>query len=108
MSNENSVLLFEEPEAHMFPPYISKFTSDVIYFKTNQYFISTHSPFVINDFIEDARDELAIYLVGLENGETIIKKMTDEHVTDRKSTRLNSSHQIISYAVFCLKKKIKK
>src|SRR5207244_11549697 len=28
-------------------------------------------------------------------------------VLDRKSTRLNSSHQIISYAVFCLKKKIK-
>src|SRR5258708_28842065 len=33
----------------------------------------------------------------------------DEHLrsmfSDRKSTRLNSSHQIISYAVFCLKKK---
>src|SRR5258708_31396339 len=28
-----------------------------------------------------------------------------EHPRDRKSTRLNSSHQIISYAVFCLKKK---
>src|SRR5258708_21957338 len=27
------------------------------------------------------------------------------NVGDRKSTRLNSSHQIISYAVFCLKKK---
>src|SRR2546430_12948326 len=27
--------------------------------------------------------------------------------TDRKSTRLNSSHSQISYAVFCLKKKIK-
>src|SRR5258708_31789764 len=27
------------------------------------------------------------------------------HQLDRKSTRLNSSHQIISYAVFCLKKK---
>src|SRR6266446_8536639 len=26
---------------------------------------------------------------------------------DRKSTRLNSSHLVISYAVFCLKKKIK-
>src|SRR5207244_11265034 len=26
-------------------------------------------------------------------------------IQDRKSTRLNSSHQIISYAVFCLKKK---
>src|SRR5438034_7994907 len=28
--------------------------------------------------------------------------------TDRKSTRLNSSHTVISYAVFCLKKKRKK
>src|SRR5436189_3099942 len=28
--------------------------------------------------------------------------------TDRKSTRLNSSHRCISYAVFCLKKKKKK
>src|SRR5258708_24032106 len=28
-----------------------------------------------------------------------------ERGVDRKSTRLNSSHQIISYAVFCLKKK---
>src|SRR5437762_7777392 len=27
------------------------------------------------------------------------------HVRDRKSTRLNSSHRCISYAVFCLKKK---
>src|SRR5947207_13302850 len=29
-------------------------------------------------------------------------------LTDRKSTRLNSSHTVISYAVFCLKKKKKK
>src|SRR5256885_4700670 len=27
------------------------------------------------------------------------------HMIDRKSTRLNSSHLVISYAVFCLKKK---
>src|SRR5688572_32217159 len=31
-----------------------------------------------------------------------------ERVQDRKSTRLNSSHSQISYAVFCLKKKKKK
>src|SRR5438105_7114985 len=30
------------------------------------------------------------------------------HPRDRKSTRLNSSHEWISYAVFCLKKKKKK
>src|SRR5258708_16978032 len=31
--------------------------------------------------------------------------LRSEGLQDRKSTRLNSSHQIISYAVFCLKKK---
>src|SRR5688500_19117515 len=31
-----------------------------------------------------------------------------EQIPDRKSTRLNSSHLVISYAVFCLKKKKKK
>src|SRR5205807_7081673 len=44
-------------------------------------------------------------------------KLTDEQIKqwvapmragDRKSTRLNSSHLVISYAVFCLKKKKKK
>src|SRR5258708_11728052 len=38
-------------------------------------------------------------------GRIWMKRFGDE--TDRKSTRLNSSHQIISYAVFCLKKKKK-
>src|SRR5256885_11032541 len=32
----------------------------------------------------------------------------DQFLGDRKSTRLNSSHLVISYAVFCLKKKKKK
>src|SRR5258708_27180753 len=32
-------------------------------------------------------------------------RFVTSRVLDRKSTRLNSSHQIISYAVFCLKKK---
>src|SRR5258708_16699847 len=34
-----------------------------------------------------------------------VTAVTPKLSADRKSTRLNSSHQIISYAVFCLKKK---
>src|SRR5256885_7031755 len=33
------------------------------------------------------------------------KGRLEDLLTDRKSTRLNSSHLVISYAVFCLKKK---
>src|SRR5258708_18077429 len=51
-------------------------------------------------------DEVAPAMKDRTSGFTRIirlgKRMGDE---DRKSTRLNSSHQIISYAVFCLKKK---
>src|SRR5947208_10982011 len=36
---------------------------------------------------------------------SIVPGALDPYLLDRKSTRLNSSHQIISYAVFCLKKK---
>src|SRR5258707_13411519 len=39
---------------------------------------------------------------------TGVGRVTDRNIGDRKSTRLNSSHANISYAVFCLKKKKKK
>src|SRR5690242_21782380 len=41
------------------------------------------------------------------DGETLVIHSTKEQ-RDRKSTRLNSSHMSISYAVFCLKKKTKR
>src|SRR3712207_6981485 len=34
-----------------------------------------------------------------------VAQASEPHASDRKSTRLNSSHANISYAVFCLKKK---
>src|SRR2546426_4399035 len=43
-----------------------------------------------------------------ETAKELIKRAVTEAKSDRKSTRLNSSHLVISYAVFCLKKKKKK
>src|SRR3989442_7947822 len=47
---------------------------------------------------------LLIFIDQLEELVTLSEK-ADLEVIDRKSTRLNSSHVRISYAVFCLKKK---
>ena len=77
-SNKNSVLIFEEPEAHAFPPYIAKITQEVIASETNQFFITTHSPYVLNDFLERKNPELAIFLVNYKNHETIVKRLTEE------------------------------
>src|SRR5207244_13493254 len=46
--------------------------------------------------------------VGTVGGDVNLQTGGGRISIDRKSTRLNSSHQIISYAVFCLKKKKKK
>src|SRR2546429_4248488 len=50
-----------------------------------------------------ARDDRAAAVRGLGRG-----RRAGARVRDRKSTRLNSSHGYISYAVFCLKKKKKR
>src|SRR5256886_3097747 len=42
-------------------------------------------------------------MLGVSNGHNSVPEQTEGE--DRKSTRLNSSHSQISYAVFCLKKK---
>jgi predicted ATP-dependent endonuclease of OLD family len=75
-SNENSILLFEEPEAHSFPPYMSHLTQEMIYKKSNQYFITTHSPFILNDLLENGRDELAVFIVHYESHETKVRQLT--------------------------------
>src|SRR5687768_18229347 len=45
--------------------------------------------------------------VGREQDQVALLDVPDSGPEDRKSTRLNSSHGYISYAVFCLKKKKK-
>src|SRR3712207_7718399 len=62
----------------------------------------------INTLIEKAKHNLD---QGVNNESLIgLSRLQDSltyFITDRKSTRLNSSHANISYAVFCLKKKKK-
>ncbi|GAB3429829.1 AAA family ATPase [Niabella aquatica] len=76
-SNNNSVLLFEEPEAHSFPPYMAHITQEMIHKPDNQFFIATHSPFILNDLLENARKELAVFVVHYEDFETKVKHLSD-------------------------------
>src|SRR5947208_10905609 len=86
---------------------------NILHFTTSSY-----SSFFFNDtatteiYTLSLHDALPICLYlasGLQrltlNDRLPIAERLVAHREDRKSTRLNSSHQIISYAVFCLKKK---
>src|SRR5207247_4337983 len=58
---------------------------------------------VVNVFV--AHSTAAIGLMEYEPGGVQDLRDLMDRIVDRKSTRLNSSHEWISYAVFCLKKK---
>ena len=81
-SNKNSVLLFEEPEAHAFPPYIQTIMKDIIDAESNQFFIVTHSPLVVNAFLEyeKTRKETSIYVFDFKDNQTTAKRLSDEEM----------------------------
>src|SRR5690625_5427735 len=56
-------------------------------------------------FIAHAREDIPKLLAEVDRLNKIIEECGKDLGSDRKSTRLNSSHVAISYAVFCLKKK---
>src|SRR5256885_5917763 len=64
-------------------------------------------------FVSQQRLALALHLftladianIALKNLMAVFEVPVRDKLKDRKSTRLNSSHLVISYAVFCLKKK---
>src|SRR5258708_40314441 len=69
---------------------------------TEIYTLSLHDalPIYDNAILDMTRRRFDVPLLGCSSDQQWYVEPSD-----RKSTRLNSSHQIISYAVFCLKKK---
>src|SRR5438132_12655145 len=67
-------------------------------------FRSLHLTLTPQTFPEIVSHNVVADLKGSEHPEQVV--VVSGHLdSDRKSTRLNSSHTVISYAVFCLKKK---
>ena len=82
-SNKNSVIIFEEPEVHSFPPYTQEMAYRMIYDEDNQYFISTHSPYMLHPFIEkmDYKD-LNVFITYYKDYQTYVRALTEEELTD--------------------------
>src|SRR5439155_26068894 len=78
---------------------------------TEIYTLSLHDALPIYVGVNEAVSGLAVLLlrrVGQSLLAQVLHRPLEAAKGDRKSTRLNSSHVAISYAVFCLKKKKKR
>lgn len=96
-SNRNKVICFEEPEAHTFPPYISNIVNDIIAGDSNQFFITTHSPYVMSSLLESAGDSLAVYVVDMENNTTTAMRLTDKQLQEAYDNGMDMFYNIETY-----------
>jgi AAA15 family ATPase/GTPase len=82
-SNKNAVILFEEPESQSYPPYIQMLAERIVDDKDNQYFITTHSPFIVEKMLERAGnddDGIKFFVTYFEDYQTKVHELTKEEI----------------------------
>lgn len=80
-SNHNSTLIFEEPESFAFPYYTKYLGERIAFDESNQYFISTHNPYLLLAILEKtSKDSVNVFITYLKDYETKVKALTDEEI----------------------------
>lgn len=82
-TNKDSVIVFEEPEAHAFP-YYTKFLAERVALDTsNQYFISTHNPYFLLPLLEKTpKEDARIFITYFEDYQTKVRPLGDEEIPE--------------------------
>ncbi len=81
MTNKGSVIAFEEPEVHTYPYYTKYLAERIARDRSNQYFITTHSPYILLPLLEKTPlEELTVNIVYMEKGETKVKQLQKDEV----------------------------
>src|SRR5207248_9327195 len=97
------LLMFRRPPTSTLFPYTTLFRSNIDLHRRLVRFHQLTKPTGV--LVISVEKDSPAATARLEEGDVIVAL---EGQPDRKSTRLNSSHRTISYAVFCLKKKNKR
>jgi energy-coupling factor transporter ATP-binding protein EcfA2 len=85
-SNRNAVILLEEPESNSYPTYVTQLAERIATQQTNQYFLTTHSPFFFSEVLENMVPyenrvpELAVFVAYYKDFQTKIRQLSDEEV----------------------------
>lgn len=83
--NNAHIITLEEPEVHSFPPFVSVLADEIIKATNRQFFIATHSPYLLNNLIENTpTQELAVFVCGYDKEKfaTTVKKLSEEDLSE--------------------------
>ena len=82
-SNKNATLIFDEPETQTFPINTKFIGERIALDKSNQYFITTHNPYLLSSIIQKTSlNDLSIFVAKMENYETKLVLMTTEQIEE--------------------------
>lgn len=82
-SNKNATLVFDEPETEAFPYYIKQLGEHIAQDDSNQYFIATHNPYLLNSIAEKGkRGEINVAITRFLNFKTQVKCLTPDQLEE--------------------------
>lgn len=82
MSNRDSVLLFEEPESHSYPPYIYQLAQHILDDEGgNQFFITTHNPYFLLPIMQEGKD-VAVFVTWFQDYQTHARRLSEEELRE--------------------------
>jgi AAA15 family ATPase/GTPase len=83
LTNKNSIIAMEEPEAHAFPFYTKYLPELIALDDNNQYIIATHNPYFLLTLVEKTpKKDLAVYITYYEDYQTKVKKLSEKKLQD--------------------------
>lgn len=89
-TNNNSVIIFEEPESYASSPFIKGITEKIGKDETNQFFVSTHNPnFLVSALKYNKLEDVKIYYAFYEDYQTKVQPLLEEDYEDILSGDLN-------------------
>ena len=82
-TNKETTILLEEPETHSFPPYTKMLAERIAVNETNQFFITTHSPYLLHNIIENSSYiDRNIIITYYEDYQTKIKILNEKEIKE--------------------------
>lgn len=98
-SCEDSTLVFEEPESSTFPFYAKMMGEKIARDESNQYFISTHSPYLLFSILENApKESVNVFVTYLKDERTKVEPLSADQISRLRESdpflNLNKFHEV--------------
>lgn len=83
MSNKDSILLFDEPDSNTFPFYTGFMGESIALDETNQFFITTHNPYLLFGLIEKSKTtDINVCVVSMKDYETKVTVLNEAQLSE--------------------------